>query len=311
MNSILIIEKVSIENANTVFGMTYGFPSISNFLGFTKALSNKIKEKYFAKLNSCAIVSHSYELKVKQFDRFRDPVFTLTRNPLNAMGLTPAFNEEGKMHLTASLLMECEFDYESLSVDEENRKAEIIEFENYVKHEFYKMRIAGGTILNIKNVSLKKIPEKEDDIELFNKKLLYSFIPGFFLISREELLNEYHAKKLEENKEQEIVDSWLDFYTLKYHSVEDKEGENKKIIWEKIKNISEGYIVPLAIGYQPLTDVLKNHEVLNTRDQVSDFCFVEPAYSLAEWKSPHRIKNLDEIFWQYTYKNNFYSFIKG
>ena len=41
MTSYILLEKVSVEDANCIAGFTYGFPAITGFLGFTHAISRK------------------------------------------------------------------------------------------------------------------------------------------------------------------------------------------------------------------------------------------------------------------------------
>lgn len=312
MNNILIIKNIQIENANAVFGLTSGFPGISHFLGFSHALSRKLTEKFSLMLGGCGVVCHAHEVKSKSYKKFKDPVFTLTKNPLLQDGSLDSFKEEGKMHLNISLIIECLFPKNRLPFDSGSEENDIKEFETYILHEVLKMKLAGGNILEIKSVTFHEMPNSEIEVQRRTKKILYSLLPGFFLINRFDYLKEYHIAKLQDNPQQEIIDSWLDFYTLKYGaSKNSSEIDNElSVSWNILKKPYLGYLVPLAVGYQPLTKVLKNDSINNTRDLTSDFCFVEPAYSIGEWKSPHRIENFSDIFWSFHFVNNFYAFFK-
>ena len=42
MSQYLVLSKINIQNANSIAGLTWGFPAITNFLGFTHALNRKI-----------------------------------------------------------------------------------------------------------------------------------------------------------------------------------------------------------------------------------------------------------------------------
>jgi CRISPR-associated protein Csy2 len=39
MSSLILLRRVRVENANAIAGLTYGFPAITHFLGFSHALS--------------------------------------------------------------------------------------------------------------------------------------------------------------------------------------------------------------------------------------------------------------------------------
>ncbi len=312
MKNLLVLQNIQVENANAVFGITSGFPGISHFLGFSHALSRKLNAKYKLTLGDCAVVCHEHEIKNIFYKKFRDPVFTLTRNPLLQNGAIASFNEEGKMHLNISLIIECHFSKNKLPFKADCEEDKIKNFEDYILSEILKQKLAGGNIIKINKVSYYEMPEKEEDIERYSKKILYSLLPGFFLINRSSYLKEYHAKKMEENPQQEILDSWLDFYTLQFAATQHTKDNNEEttVSWDFIKKPYSGYLVPLAVGYQPLTKVINNDSVNFIRDSISNFCIVEPAYSIGEWKSPHKIKNLSDVFWSYHFDNNFYSFFK-
>ena len=42
MSSLILLRRIKIENANTIAGLTYGFPAITHFMGFSHALSRKL-----------------------------------------------------------------------------------------------------------------------------------------------------------------------------------------------------------------------------------------------------------------------------
>ena len=44
--SLFIIKNMHIEGANAIAGFTYGFPAITQFLGFVHALSRNVKFQY-------------------------------------------------------------------------------------------------------------------------------------------------------------------------------------------------------------------------------------------------------------------------
>ncbi|WP_279456876.1 type I-F CRISPR-associated protein Csy2 [Aeromonas veronii] len=46
MKSTLLLRHLKVENANAISGLTYGFPAISHFLGFTHALSRRLEQAF-------------------------------------------------------------------------------------------------------------------------------------------------------------------------------------------------------------------------------------------------------------------------
>ncbi|HHH1607741.1 TPA: type I-F CRISPR-associated protein Csy2, partial [Yersinia enterocolitica] len=39
MSYLIVLRHVQVENANAISGLTYGFPAMTHFLGYTHALS--------------------------------------------------------------------------------------------------------------------------------------------------------------------------------------------------------------------------------------------------------------------------------
>lgn len=105
MSSLILLRRIRVENANAIAGLTYGFPAITHFLGFSHALSRKLTETHGLKIDGCAVVSHEHQIHAHTSGR--DYQFALTRNPLTRDAKTASFNEEGRMHMTVSLLLEC------------------------------------------------------------------------------------------------------------------------------------------------------------------------------------------------------------
>src|SRR5690554_6212642 len=118
MKSLLSIKNIKVENANAIAGLTYGFPAVSNFLGFTHALSRALNKKLGLSLGGCAIICHQHRVQAYQPAGWGDYVFALTRNPLTKEGNTQPFNEEGRMHMEVSLLIECDFHTRAIELND-------------------------------------------------------------------------------------------------------------------------------------------------------------------------------------------------
>lgn len=91
MKSLLILKHVQVQNANAIAGLTWGFPGITNFLGFTHALSRYAEKIQGVRFDGCAVVCHSHQVQAHQPTPYGEYVFALTRNPLT---------KEGKPHLS-------------------------------------------------------------------------------------------------------------------------------------------------------------------------------------------------------------------
>ena len=64
--------------------------------------------------------------------------------------------------------------------------------------------------------------------------------------------------------------------------------------------------MPLMIGYKGISPLYSPEEVENLRDTRYPFRFVEAVHGLGEWKSLHRISDLNTLFWQYHVENEWY-----
>ena len=305
MKALLILSRISVENANAISGLTYGFPAISNFLGFTHRLSRLLVQQYkLPALGGCAIICHHHQIHKYQPTGWGDHVFALTRNPLTKEGKAAPFNEEARMHMTVSLAIECDFD----KYDLEDK--EIIDIEGFLKEQIYKFRLAGGIITNIKSIKLELL--QDENQEMIRKRITRSLLPGFLIIDRNELLKSHYEQLKTADPETELLDAWLDFYTLKYKS-EEKMNDNSqkdKLLWRREpKPLEDGWFVPIMVGYKAISPLYENGEVACTRDSNTPFRFVEPIYSVGQWLSPHRIRSYQafrRIFWRYHFDKDYY-----
>lgn len=306
MKGLLILKNIKIENANAIAGMTYGFPAISNFLGFTHALSRKLEKKCGLSLGGCAVVCHEHEVNMYASSTWGEHIFSLTRNPLTSKGETPAFNEEARMHMTVSLIIETNFsDIGIKKIFDNNQdfvnKEELL---YWIKEQSYIQRMAGGTILNIESVAYINYSADMKKI----RPLLFSLLPGFFLVDRNDLLKSHFSKRRVEQPTIELLDVWLDFVRLTYQA-ETNEADPEKAEWVLQSKPETGWLVPLAIGFQGISPLHDAGTVKNARDGRYPLQFVEAMYSIGQWISPHRIREhniFESLFWHYQYQPNHY-----
>jgi len=307
MSQYITLSHIEVQDANAIAGITYGFPAVTQFLGFVHALSRKLEEKKDVTLGGCVIVCHDFQLHTYQADgyKYSDYYFSQTKNPSagryqdKSKGSPPPVIEEGKMHMNVSLVIEChDFD---IGDSEEIRR-----FEQYIKNLALRHRLAGGRIMKIADAKIETIVEDKGF-----RKIRRRLLPGFVLKERNEYLQEHLKKLQEESSSADMLEAWLDFCSIKYRAEpllkpNEKLSEKTDAKWNRIERANKGYLVPLMVGYQAIDQLYNAGEVANTRDPTVPFCFVEAIYGIAEWLSPHRIESLEEVLWHYKYEDGYY-----
>ncbi|SMC17806.1 CRISPR-associated protein, Csy2 family [Andreprevotia lacus DSM 23236] len=302
MKAILQLSRLRIENANAITGCTWGFPGISHFLGFVHALSRKLNAQCGVQLGGCAVICHDHQVQAHQPGGW-EWVFALTRNPLTKDGNTAPFNEEGRMHLTVSLLIECEFDADNLALGGENRHENTQRFEQLIASLIPLQRLAGGTLTSHGQIRFTELGADDAQKKATVRRMLWRLLPGFALIERRDLLSEHHQQCLKQQADATLLDSLLDFVVLKQAAQADPDG---KVEWQRIPKPEAGYLVPISVGYQAISPLYAPGEVSNSRDPAVPFRFVESAYTLGEWRSPHRFDDLTPLLWRYLHVDDLY-----
>lgn len=309
MKTLLIVPHVQVENANAISGFTWGFPAISNFLGFTHALSRKLEQHVGHTLGGCAVICHDHSVQAYQPSGWGDHVFALTRNPLTKESNSPPFVEEGRMHMEVTLLIECDFLISDLDFGGVSDEEDIEHLEAWFHNRIPQQRLAGGTISTFGSVSLKKMPQQQNEYERFVRRTLLQLLPGFALVDRCDLWKKHHQQALCDSQDTDLMDSWLDFIAT-YHKVSSEEQHNSEepvnAAWYRLPKPAPGWLVPISIGYKAISPLYNVGEVQRTRDQETPFRYVESAYGIGQWISPHRVRQLDSIFWRYQHDGDWY-----
>lgn len=297
MSRYLLLKDISVQNANAIAGLTYGFPAMTNFLGFAHALSRKLPSELSTTLGGVAVISHENIVHARQPQEWGDYVFALTRNPLTQKGTTAPINEEGRMNMTISLLIEVH-GLLGGAIEQENSLV------NSVKHLIPRLRIAGGQIIQIGSISLTN---KDED-----KKVLRRLMPGFVLLDRSDYLTEHVKNQNEQDDQCTVFDAWCDFYKLKYQAIrvesdiEDQEELSNKAKWDFVPKPQMGYLVPIMSGYCAISPLYEAGKVEKVRDTTVPVVFAEAAYGIGEWMSPHRLANIDNAIWRYEHCEPWY-----
>lgn len=280
MSKLIVLHRLKVENANAIAGLTWGFPAITHFLGYTHALSRKLEASHGITLSGCGVVCHSHQ--VHAHTSGRDYQFALTRNPLTREGKTAAFNEEGRMHMTVSLLLECHGEIA-------NGDAGFRALEEHIETLCQTQKLAGGSITGMRNVRVHELTAAKD----IWREIRYSLMPGFVLLDRSSLLETHFQQLQQQQSDVDKLDAWLDFAALKMKS--DESGN-----WQyQPKPEAGGYLVPLMTGWQRISPLYEAGTVANARDAESPFCFAEAVYGVGEWRGMHRIATPEDAFWRY------------
>lgn len=291
-DALIILSHLEVQNANIISSpLTWGFPAVSGALGFVHALERQLVHDYDdLKLGGVGVVCHEFSPQIYRSDSWRDGLFCLTRNPLDKDGASPAMVEEGRANMKISLIIQARG--ESCKVTEAAGK----EIEKNISNIVQTLRFSGGSIISANKYSKLRVHFSDCDTEEENKKILRKLIPGFCLVSREDLL----VKRMEELKltdpESTAIDAFLEFSSLNFKPSTNDLNE-KKAEWSVDKK--PGWIVPIPVGYGSISELYEPGLVKNARDNSCPFQFVESIYSLGQWISPHRIKDINDIFWHY------------
>lgn len=235
-SNYLVLERVQVRSANASAGFTYGFPAISQFLGFVHALSRKFQQLSHGlceqfdvdiddiediALQGCAVMCHEHQVLASRADKFRDYHFAQTRNPLQKDGKTAPIIEEAKMNLCVSLIIEVDSDELDLS----GSKEELDQLTKLIAALVPSLRMAGGKIVDVGKVYWKEIQDDTGKKRQW-KSLLYRLMPGRLLVDRSAYLaqnTEHFAAKTQESGDSSAAFSaWLDFCQLRARWVEPK-----------------------------------------------------------------------------------------
>lgn len=295
-NSYLVLPRLRVQNLNTISSpFTWGAPSITAALGFMHALQRRLPKDWKWMFTSVGMVIHDFE---PQVNGAWVKKFNLTRNPLGKGGETQGIIEEGRAHAIVSLV----FGVFALGqqVDENQNQQRLGDISSIINT----MRFAGGSIIPHDHFS--QLPlffmEGEETNELVWGKIKRSLLPGFALLSRDDLLIKHTQYLQSINANATALDAWLDLSRINRHCVieiEEKDGRHsEKIKWEIYRAAGEaGWIVPIPVGYSALSERYETGVVNNTRDSRVAFRFVESMCSIGQWVSPHRLFDLTDLLW--------------
>lgn len=305
----LILPRLRVQNANAISSpLTWGFPSVTAFTGFMTALERKLGPDAGIRFSAIGIVCHGFEAQVTPT---RPGVYThsfaLTRNPVLQDGGTAAIVEEGRVHLDITLVLQAAIS--DALLDDAQRQA----CARAIAQQVAGMRLAGGSIMpptqppatpTHQRSPKAKLVRQESGFEQREKqfkRLSRQWLPGFALVSRDDVL---HARWADLQNSAApgapaptLLDAWLDVARLNIRA--SLHPDTQAVQWKP--DARPGWLVPMPVGFAALSELHPAGTVSGTRDARAPFRFVESVYSIGQWISPHRLSDCTHLMWQPTY----------
>lgn len=284
MKQYVLIRRLRIHAANAISGpLTYGLPSITAYLGFGHALQRNLTldtsdDRYRQfRVHGVGVVVHQMQM-LEHRERF-ERTLRITANPVDEKGNRPSFVEEGRCHMTVSLV---------LQVSGLTRGKDFADDASRVVQA--RMKLAGGDIQCQPQVELVS-----DDRSTIRK-----LMPGYALMDRRSMLR---AEMENQNDDQDGLDALHQLIAVHSSSRRhlDDEG-NETVVWDRRRRQS-GWIVPISVGYQGITSLESTDQ---TRDSSTPHRFAEAVTSLGEFVMVSRVDSLAELIWRYEISKNLY-----
>ncbi|STZ63080.1 CRISPR type I-F/YPEST-associated protein Csy2 [Moraxella lacunata] len=277
------LDRLKIINANAVSApLTYGFPALTGFVGATHSLSRKVSSLMgFENIRLDGVLVACFDCQVQTYQEgYKDKTFAQTRNPILKSGKTAPIIEEGRCHLTISLLIGVYKDsVQDLTEDEANQLTQNVQ-------EFaLSQRWAGGSLTGMSGVHFVK----KDDIDEQKSRLC----PAFIITSAHDELGKITQELQEQNPNATALDALIETAVLHHTPPTDSQSE-----WttHSVKK-QRGWLVPMPVGFVGISDKYNKGQMSNARSDEYPAQFVEAVYSLGKWRFANRIDDLDSALW--------------
>ena len=286
IEQVLILPHIKVHNANALSSpFTIGFPAVTGFLGAVHALQRKVNAKGLSVIfDAVGIISHDANLQT--YKGTNDFVYSIigTGNPLDKTGSRSAFIEEARIYLDVSLVVK----FTGIALEQ---REELVELVNELLSGH--MKIAGGDVFSHQNAQIHIVDTSETE---GLKKLQRQLMPGYALIERRDLMQ----GAMEEG--QDALDSLIDYLAV-HNNCEvtlDETTQEERIKWVSKRKVS-GWVVPIATGFQGISAL---GQAKNQRDEDTPHRFAESVVTLGEFKMPHRVNSLEQLFWRYEFEGD-------
>ncbi|NDY93314.1 type I-F CRISPR-associated protein Csy2 [Ideonella livida] len=303
--AVLVLPHLRVQGANAISSpLTWGFPAMTAFTGLMTALERRLGPQAGIAFLGVGVVCHGYEAQVSGgYTR----AFHLSRHPVLADGSSAALVEEGRIHLDLTLVFSVDLAKELVG------DAERAALAARVGHTLASMRLAGGSVLppiggvgtgarRKGHPSLALLADVEDAEagRAQFRKLARQWMPGFALVSRDDLLQNHLAHMRQAEPATTVLDAWLDLsrWNSQAALAPDHDGEPTDATpatWTTAPRA--GWTVPIPVGFAGLTPLQAPGTVAGARDRSTPVRFVETVWSMGQWISPHRLRSLADLVW--------------
>lgn len=293
----LLLPRLRVQNANAISSpLTWGFPAISAFLGFMTALERRLGAGSGIAFRAVGVVCHDFEPQVTSGGYTK--AFHLTRNPVLADGSTAGIIEEGRAHLELSLVFGVQLSPDQIGEAAQQALAE------RVAEVAAGMRLAGGSVMpplpqsprRAGNPSLELLVEDDEAQRGQFRRLARRCLPGFALVSRDDLLQSRLAELQAHSPSSTALDAWLDLSRWNHRATQASNARGEtEVSWLTDKR--QGWTVPIPVGYAALSELHAAGTVASARDGHTPFRFVETLWSMGQWVGPHRLQGLHDLLW--------------
>jgi len=301
IKALLVLPRLRVQNANAISSpLTWGFPSITAFIGLMQALERKLPEHIDLIFERVGVICHDFEAQVTAGGYTR--AFHLTRNPVGRDGGTAAIVEEGRVHLELTLV----FDVTGMACEEGPEGQ--VEVAREIADIVAGMRIAGGSVMPTlpghakarQDAELILLDEDTEQRDRQFRQLRRRWLPGFALVCRDDLLRGRLAELQKTDPGATALDAWLELSRLNIVPTNAESAKKSGKIADNVRwdvRRATGWLVPIPVGYGALSPLYQPGEIANARDTVTPFRFVESLYSIGQWISPHRLNGPDDMLW--------------
>ena len=297
VNHYLLLDRIAVENANTISSpLTYGFPALSGFMGSIHALNRKLVSAGFqVELSGVLVACHQIQVQRYRPHPYADYSFNQSRKPIKRDGKTAPIIEEGKAHLTVSLVVEVS----TSLIEKSNLDRAQAQFLEHCKHIVMQQRMAGGSVQSVGTVKLFGTGAVDE--------VRKSLLPAFVLMDARRELQGIMVELQDENPDANAMDALLEVATLRHAPVSTK--ENLRDWGVSSVKTGRGWLVPMPVGFQAIAPQFEPGELQNCRAPEYPSQYVESIYSLGKWVFPHRLPpELSQCFWRYQQQDHLYLF---
>lgn len=282
----ILLPHIVVHNANAMSSTyTVGFPAMTAWLGAFHRMERELRRKDCPalRITGVAVACEHFHLQQYQKNKFAPINLAMTANPLKKSKKTgayerPPFIAEARCDIRVSFILRTEGIEAEQSDDLKDRMLSLLA----------RQKLAGGDIVSLPDKKQIQMKHLEGSAE--ERKFMRRLMPGFVLVERKDLF---------EALEGDDLDKLLTAVSLHAEPVLD-ETTGKIEKWMYRKNLAQGWVVPIAVGYRDLSGDKALH-VANQRDPQTEHHFVEPLVTLGEFKMPYRFERIEEILWTYHY----------